>query len=219
MKKIKCLLTLFIILCLSMELNAQVNAGIMGGFNFADLHLDDETSSRAVWGLGGVVDIYLFDNFSIRTEPMYIKKGGVIEADDDSPRITARGEMIELPVFARYEIGNLEKLYFLAGPTVAFLLSNKIDADINGIVFNSDITDNTKKLDFGIGLGVGLQFPINILTVFIEGRYTFGLNNLQKGGTYEFKAGRLAFQDELDVEDNKFRSKGFQLMLGATIPL
>ena len=219
MQRLKYLLISFVVLFLGIQLNAQVNTGIIGGFNFADLNLDDETSSRTVWGLGAAVDVYLFDNFSIRAEPMYIKKGGVIEADEDSPRITARGEMIELPIFAKYEIGNLEKLYLLAGPSIAFLLSNKIDADLNGILFRADITDNTQKLDLGFAFGAGVQFPVSFLTVFLEGRYTIGINNLQKGGAYEFKAGRIVIQDVLDKENNKFRSKGFQLMIGATIPL
>jgi hypothetical protein len=219
MKKISCFITLFLISSLCSQLSAQFKAGIIGGFNFADLDLKDETSSRTVWGLGAVVDLHLYENFSIRAEPMYIKKGGVIEADSDSPRITARGEMLELLLFAKYEIGNVEKLYFLAGPSIAFLLSNKIDAEVNGIHFNSDITENTEKIDFGINFGAGLQFPIGILTVFLEGRYSLGLNNLQKGGTYEYSAGRLVVQEEMDVERDKFKSRGFQLMLGATIPL
>ena len=74
MKKI---LTLYIIVLIITSTSisfAQLNAGIIGGVNIASFDAENgEISSRALWGVGSVINYSFTDDFSIQAEPMYLK--------------------------------------------------------------------------------------------------------------------------------------------------
>jgi len=80
--------------------------------------------------------------------------------------------------------------------------------------------DVTQKIDLGFGLGAGINFLLGNITIFVEGRYTHGLNNLQKGGVVEIKLDSTPIMEiTFDKNENKYKNKGFQVMLGVTFPL
>ncbi len=99
-----------------------------------------------------------------------------------------------------------------AGPSVGILTSSRLEAEFSGIVFEADLMDNTEKIDFGLTFGGGFSFPIEFFTIFLEGRYTMGMTDLQKGGTFEATAGHLTIQGSLE-EDDKYKTLGLQILI------
>ena len=59
------------------------------------------------------------------------------------------------------------------------------------ITFKGDLKEVTESLDFGLGFGAGVSYPFSTAAIFVEGRYTLGLVNMQKGGTFELTAGPI----------------------------
>ena len=67
----------------------------------------------------------------------------------------------------KFAFGSSEtKPYVMAGPTVGYVLSVKLDDPVGG---EEDIKDTTKDFDFGIAFGGGVSFPAGNNTVFVEG--------------------------------------------------
>ena len=70
-----------------------------------------------------------------------------------------------------------------------------------------------KKIEIGFSAGTGISFPLGKFEMFFEGRYTWGLTNLNKGGEINFSVGYINFPVEIN-ENDSMKSRGFQLMLG-----
>ena len=76
------------------------------------------------------------------------------------------------------------------------MLSAKQDED--------DIKDDVKNIDFGLAFGGGVSLPMGNKTVFVEGRYSLGLTDIN---------------DDSDPDADKIKTKGIQIMAGITFPL
>jgi hypothetical protein len=117
-------------------------------------------------------------NFSLISELYYIRKGG--ELKDNNPlttkNTTLRLNVIELPVLARFHIG---EFYLNAGPSIAYNLSgsSKIEGLTNSISFNNS-TKAYKRLDAGIQIGGGYMIPIKQKRLALDIRYCYGLTNI-----------------------------------------
>ncbi|MCK5086227.1 MAG: PorT family protein [Melioribacteraceae bacterium] len=218
MKRFTYLVTAFF-LTITMTVNAQWDLGVIGGLNISTLEADADISSQWNWGAGAVVDYYFTENIAVRVEPMYLIKGGIKEAENDDPRIDISLSVIEVPILFKYDFGTSDKFYLIAGPSIGYVLSNEIVADIQGFSFTADVTDLTEEIDFSAALGCGVSAPVGIAEIFIEAKYTYGFTNLQKGGTFEAESGPLKIQGEMDKEVDKYKTRGFQLMAGVTFPL
>ena len=212
MKKITFLLPLLLI---TSGVFAQSKIGIIGGLNFSDLKTATETKTRTLMGVGGIFEYSFNDNLSIQTEPMFVMKGGKKIGEGEDPDITAKLSFVELPIFLKYTFGKTIKPYVMTGPTVGILLSSDIETDIAGILFKGSIKDNTRNFDLGLGFGAGVEIPFSVVSVFVEGRYTLGLYNLQKGGEFKVTGGGLTLTGNLDEGDNKFKTRGIQVLIGA----
>ena len=220
MKKQIIILITLVILCLTSINTAQVEIGIIGGWNISNLDVkDNDLSSEWNYGAGAVVDIYFSNNIGLRTEPMYLVKGGVMEADQSDPRLDISLDFIELPVLFLYEFGEYEKFYLLGGFSIGYQLSSKIESDIGGIPFSADLSSAINSIDVSGVLGVGLKLPIESVSLFFEAKSSYGLTNMQKGGTIYFKSGHIEIPMELDSEADAFSTLGVQIMGGITIPL
>ncbi len=201
----------------------QYYAGVVGGVNIAGMDLNDngldrEISTRYLVGLGGVFGVSLSKNVSLQLEPMYLQKGGILEQYAPSPDLFIKSSFLEVPLFLKITFGENIRPYILAGPTVGFLLNSEIKGEVSGLTFKADLNNILKRIDFGIGLGAGVSFPLGKGSVFLEGRYTFGLSNINKGGTVEFESGSIAITDEVEEQD-ELSTKGFQIMVGFTFPI
>ena len=197
--------------------NAQHYIGVVGGLNIANLRGDDEDgedidfSSRTVFGIGGVLDLGLNENIALRLEPMYLQKGAefdVTDPDLDSAQLKFKAAYLEVPVFLKFAFGtSATRPYVMAGPTIGFNLSSKFDISAPGINVEVDIDELTETIDFGFGLGGGVSFPMGNNSIFVEGRYTFGLTDIIEDGTFDF------MDEEAELEAD-IKTRGIQFMVG-----
>ena len=216
--------SIVMVLIMALSSYAQIRTGIVGGVNFADLETtgESEVSTRTVFGIGAVFDLGISNNFILCLEPMYIQKGGRVEEGEDinsDPGGWVKSSFIEIPLFLKVTYGSRIRPYLIAGPTMGILLNSDMELEAYGLSFEGDMKDVTRRIDFGLGVGAGITIPVRFISLFIEGRYTMGLSNLQKGGTFEVSAGSLAFPIEFDKDDNQYKNRGFRILAGVAFSL
>jgi len=215
------LLTIFILTTMSQTF-AQFNVGIVGGINIASFEVEDEEeeiTSRTLWNIGAVAEYKINNMFSIKTEPMYLKKGGISEETNNNPKLIFDQSFLEIPIMLKFSIGKQNNVFLITGPTIGIMLKSDLEAEVDGIVFTADLKDVTETFDFGLCAGGGFSFDIYPGTLFVQGKYTFGFTNLAKDGTFTAKAGHLELQEDLDAEESKYKTRGLQLSIGFTIPI
>jgi len=219
MKKILLLCGAIFIIATSKSFS-QLNAGIIGGINVASFHVEnDDVSNRTLWGIGSVINYPLNDDFSIQAEPMYLKKGGIREQVDDDPKLTFDLSFFEIPILLKYSLGDKNKVFLITGPTMGYLLTSDLEADVNGIIFSADLKKITETIDLGVCVGGGFSVEVHPGTLFLQGKYTFGLTNLAKNGKFTAEAGPLELEGELDSKESKYKTRGLQLSVGFMIPI
>jgi hypothetical protein len=117
------------------------------------------------------------------------------------------------------EFGNIVRPYLMAGPTIGYLLSADTEVEYSGLTFKGDLKEVTEKIDFGLGFGAGLRYPISTVSIFVEGRYILGLLNMQKGGAFEISAGPIVEEITWDKDVDAYKNRGTQIMGGMTLTL
>jgi hypothetical protein len=216
----KLLIVSLLILIVNVTVYGQFNLGISGGLNNSTYYVENEdVTSRWLWHAGINAEYSLTDYLSLKAEPMLLKKGGIQEEQGNDPEFTFDQLFLEVPLFVKFSFGTANKAYLLAGPSIGFKLSSEFEAKINDILFTADLNNVTETIDFGIAVGGGFDFNIYQGKLFIETKYTWGLTNLAKDGTYIAKAGPLEIEQQLDAEVSKYNSRSFQISIGYAISL
>jgi len=222
MKKLLIISSITLLCAFTSNINAQFNIGPIAGLNVSNLDVkDNDLSSVWNWGAGIVANYYFTENIAVQLEPMYLLKGGVIEAKEGDPRFDISLSYIEVPILFKYDFGKKENFYLLAGLSVGYLLSSNIEAELNGYPFEADMKETTNNVDLGGTLGAGIKFPAGSSIIFLEAKYTLGLVNLQKGGTTYFTSDsiNLELPMTMDSGQDAFNTYGIQLMAGVTFAL
>ncbi len=225
MKRLITSLVYLFLLAVVLPVSAQkFYAGMIGGVNFADLSMKDEyghgeeTSRSTLFGIGGVFGLGLNQQFYIELEPMYLQKGGVLNQRGADPDIEFETSFIEVPLFLKVFFSDEVRPFLMGGPTVGILLTSEASGNIEGMKFTGDLKDVTRGIDIGFMVGAGMNFPLGKINGFIDGRYEFGLTDLNKGGTVKYKVGGLTQVGEIN-EQAESRTRGLQFMAGITVPL
>jgi hypothetical protein len=203
---------------------AQTSVGLVAGINRSDYHTDLENavhSSRIGVVVGGVLDLPVAGVVSLRVEPLYIKKGGSAEDAALREDVTIGASVLEVPMFARVNLGEAGRPYLLAGPTVGVLLSSDLSGSDTGIPFEGNLMDVSKRFDLGVGLGGGWTHGFGGLNAFLEGRYVWGLSNLMKGGDMVLTSPGtdVTATVTFDEQGDEYQYRGLQVLLGFTVPL
>jgi hypothetical protein len=144
----------------------DVTFGVKGGLNIAKLTNSNDTKVRPSIYIGGLVNIAFNESFSIQPELLYSGQGNKYDIGNTNTTVTDKVNYITTPVMAQYHI--VPEFYLEAGPQLGFLVASKVKS---GNV-TLDVKDETKSVDFGLGFGLGYQFPIGL---GIGARYMFGL--------------------------------------------
>ncbi len=211
------LLVLPLVLFIMTSVAAQIRVGPLVGRRVADLDLETsdslytDFSTRTGWGIGAVIDFDLGRHLDARLEPMYLQKG--VEKEIDDPEfgwVESKLDLAyaELPFLLRLSInkGGINP-YLVGGATISHLLEAKEEFRDEflelGFEKEQDISDEIKSLDFGLTYGAGLGIPIGRFSLFVEGRYAQGLNDIND-----------ATDDLLEI-----KTKGWQFLGGITFEI
>jgi opacity protein-like surface antigen len=223
MNKFNPLFVVLLALFIALPASAQVKLGLIGGANLANLNGKDvdgtkfDFSGRTEFGVGGVLDVSLSENISLRFEPMYLQKGGettVTDPDLGTATFALKAGYLEVPALLKIALGTSSiQPYLMAGPTIGFNLSSNLEFSAAGISAELDAKEITKSTDFGLAFGAGVSFPAGASSIFMEGRYNLGLSDIAKEGTLTFMG------EDLVSGDAEVKTRGVQIMAGISFPL
>ena len=161
--------------------------GIKGGLVWADLRGDDQGPGfdferRSGFAAGA---FFLLESGGLRLQPefIYTRRGADLlsgfDVDDDVTSAKLQMDYLEVPLLVKLggrrgplTAGNQPVLFF--GPYAAVQIDSKVVVDVGDQKDETDVSDVFEDLDYGIVLGLGMDFS----KLGLEFRYTLGLRNL-----------------------------------------
>ena len=157
----KLLLMAILLVAGSTSMNAQgIDFGVKAGANFSNLDGDGmDGDNLTSFHAGALLEINVFENFSVQPEVMYSSQGTKLEDED------IKLDYISVPVLAKFYLIS-DKLSIEAGPQFSFLVND-----------NLEDTFETKSFDFAAIGGLGLNLTNNL---FVQARYVVGLTDTTK---------------------------------------
>ena len=189
MKKV---LTLIAAAILCMSASAQVQFGAKVGFDLTNFWGSDvEHGMKPSYQAGLVMEYKFNPNFAIAPEVVFASQGGKFKALDlnifgldVSKTVTYNTNYINIPVMFKYYVAPAFSIDF--GPQLGINVYSKYSIeDVDKAV---DIKDNTKDVDFGLGLGGTYNLTEN---AFVQARYTMGMTKAFDGDYNKEKNGNI----------------------------
>lgn len=155
------------------EARAQDRGGVRIGYNAATLSTDEEgfdpkTRHGLVVGLFGVLPVN--EMFAVQPEFLYSQQGAKVE--DGSDKATLKIDYVQIPVLGRIRLGAGSPAFLLVGPSFGF--RTRAESEFNGQTEN--FKDEVESTDVGLVTGV----TANVGRWVVDGRYTWGLKNIDK---------------------------------------
>ena len=189
MKKV---LTLIAAAILCMSASAQVQFGAKVGFDLTNFWGSDvEHGMKPSYQAGLVMEYKFNPHFAIAPEVVFASQGGKFKALDlnifgldVSKTVTYNTNYINIPVMFKYYVAPAFSIDF--GPQLGINVYSKYSIeDVDKAV---DIKDNTKDVDFGLGLGGTYNLTEN---AFVQARYTMGMTKVFDGDYNKEKNGNI----------------------------
>jgi len=148
----------------------HVNIGIKGGLNVFNINNDDNTSydPRIGFNFGVLGHIHLAKQWAVQPEIQFSAQGA--KSTDGNQEIKLN--YLNVPVLFQYMWDNGFRLQ--AGPQAGFVLSAKSEVNNN----TTDIKEDIKPIDLGLGFGAGYIHPATGLG--IDARYILGLSDISE---------------------------------------
>lgn len=192
---------------------AQSAVGARAGMRWSQLESSQEAGSISSLAIGGYFGFGISHRLAIQLEAIYGTRGadalrvGAGELDPTAEPSRVELSYIEVPVLLRAGFPGERFLpSFFLGPYVGFLLDCEIQpAGGETRACDSDTAPerfHPRSTDFGLVLGGGLDMAFGESTVFVDARYSLGLQPIQSGG------------DGFDA-----RHTGFTVSGGVAVPL
>jgi hypothetical protein len=190
MKKSFLYLTVSLLLIGSSFSQVKISGGILGGLNLANVTVDPDPGNLNTltgFGAGGVLNFEFAGGFCIQAEPMYLQAGTKTSITEQGITVDVKlkADYISIPVLFMYvfQTGeNQVQPFIFAGPSLGFLMSAKMSAEATsgGVSAGTDVDvkDSLKTTDFGAIFGAGVNIPAGGNTIFLEGRYSLGLSDI-----------------------------------------
>jgi hypothetical protein len=153
----------------------HVNIGIKGGLNVYNINNDNNSGYDAKVGfnVGLLGHIHLAKQLAFQPEIVYSAQGAKSKTLGTETKLNL--DYINVPMLIQYMFDNGFRLQ--AGPQVGFLVSAKAKVGDTKI----DVKDDLKKVDFGIGAGLGYVDPKSGFG--IDARYNLGLSNINENSS------------------------------------
>ena len=180
--------------------HAQFTFGVRAGFNLTNISQeydgkkpdsDEKYKFKPGFQIGVVGELAISDAFAIQPGILFSTQGaqqkfdGKEDGESWESKLSVNLNYIQVPINAQYKLDlGGANLLLQAGPYLGYAISGKIkwkstfdgqtEEDDEKIEFGSSEDDDAKPLDFGIGLGAGLQFS----NIQVGLGYNLGLMNL-----------------------------------------
>lgn len=206
--------------------SAQIQVGVVGGITSTEFYVlednpfeanPDDFKRQNDYGFGLAVEYSINQYFSIRTEPMFLRKSNIYEEEGSGTVPTYYLNYIELPLYFKAAYGKTLKPYVFAGPAIAYCVSAEADVDNSGILGTADIKHVLKEFDFAAKFGAGISYDFGFGTLFVQGIYSLGFTNINEGGEIEIDIQGFTVTEEIEALEVKLR--GWQFLGGFQIPL
>lgn len=175
----KKLVFLGLLLAFSAAPAAAQTIGFKLGPTFSKLHVDDDDTAETLSSFGGGGFIrFGAGGVSLQAEVLALTKGA--ELEDEANGFTSRLKLtyVEIPVTALIPLGSGP--YLFAGPSVGFEVNCEAELERTGGSLSGDCGDEiqTKDLEVSLHGGAGIQFPLGPGSLLLEGRYIYGLTDV-----------------------------------------
>lgn len=175
------------------DADAQMRIGAKGGVSFSTVSFDpDDEDAESVTGFAGGAEVQIplgASGLVLQPELLYTRKG--VEFGDDGDSRSIDIDYVEIPVLVRFNIPAQSVMPFVfAGGAVSFEASCSVEDTDGGTTVDADCEDvgiETESTDFGVLFGGGLAFPAGPGDIFVEGRYNFGLADIDPVEDFEAK--------------------------------
>lgn len=175
--------------------------GIIGGLTSSSAKIKDvTTSSVAQYHIGATVEIPLIAGLTLQPAILYQVKGTNIGSNDSAvsgilgnlgiqTKGTTKAQYLEVPVQIQWGPDLIMfRPYVFAEPFVGYRLGGSDSGGLKNISFN----DELHKLEYGLGLGGGVEFSCLQLSV----KYFWNFGDLYDGdGNASIQAAKDAIND------------------------
>jgi opacity protein-like surface antigen len=209
----------------------QARLGLAAGVNVSTAYQSTFTvitsTSTTSFALGGILDIPVTKRWSILIEPAYLEKGTSTEpvnVQGYSSRMSLDLSYLELPILMKYSVGKDLKPYIVFGPSLGFNLSSSVGAEISGPWFGqleviAGAHDMVRTVECSFEFGGGISYQLDeMLSVFVEGRYSHALTNALRQGGVTVSVLDLSVTAG-GLNNANYKNRGFVFMFGFTLPL
>jgi hypothetical protein len=153
--------------------------GAKGGVNFATVTLDPESGSydfRIGVVAGGYFTWPLGSRLEFQPEVLFSQEGAKASENDVSGTIAL--DMLTVPLLVRYRFAPPgHGLVVYGGPSIGLTLRARAVSEFGGEKVDLDISDEVEKANFGVAAGAVFERG----RLSFDGRFTFGLTNLNAG--------------------------------------
>jgi hypothetical protein len=151
--------------------------GLKAGVNLATFSSDEQPNPdyKLMVGLvgGGYVTWRIGGRLDFQPEVLIGQQGASLGSDVADAKIKI--DYLTVPLLLRYRLSSSSGgLSVYGGPSLATKLRARASAEFGGDTVTTDISDQIETLDFGVAAGV--MYEKGRYT--IDGRYTFGLGNI-----------------------------------------
>lgn len=173
---------------------AQMRIGAKGGISFSTISFDPEPDedTKSVTGFIGGAEVQIplgASGLVLQPELLYTSKG--VQFEEGNASVEIKPSYVEIPVLLRFNIPAQSIMPFVyGGGVVSFEASCSVEGTDGSVTVDADCEDfdvETESTDFGVLFGGGVAFAAGPGDIFIEGRYNFGLANIDAAEGFEAK--------------------------------
>ena len=150
-----------------------IKAGYISSSVTGDLVKDIDVSSSKKLSYGVSLEASLLNLLHLQADVLYAPKGASYESELGDVDLDTK--YLSIPVVLKKKFLPLTTHpYALVGLEYDILLSAKMD--------EKDVKEDFKSKDQNLVLGAGLELSLLTFSGYIEGRYVYGLSDIQKEG-------------------------------------
>lgn len=180
---------------------SRIFLGAHGGVDFSRVTFTPSVSQDMVLGYNAGINFRYIEeaHFGFILEANWVQRGWKEDFDELSYNYERTANYIEIPFLAHIYFGRRGKFFVNAGPSVSFFVNESTKSNFDYINPPSELGSHINyqqtmpvqhKVDYGISGGLGGEFSINPKnSIYIEGRFYYGLSNMLKSGRTELIRG------------------------------